>query len=197
MALPQTIRVKISSEAAGAIELTAVVAQELPVRELIERILGLAGKDEPRIREILLRGTLVAGASRFRWAGWKAGPEDVRDLLATFPDPDPSLPFDPARCFRAVLRGGRRAIEIPREAAVCKGLFRRATFWDALMEIAGAGGAVYSNYSYRDRADVYVRHLSAAEVQRLRASAEALRYRTLRDQIEVVDFTMAELYAIR
>lgn len=195
MALPQTIRVKISTEAAGAITLTAVVAQELPVRELVEHTLGVAGKDEPRIREILLRGTLVAGASRFRWAGWEAGPEDLRDLLATFPDPDPLLPFDPARCFCAVLRGGRRTIEISREAAARKGVFRRATFWDTLMEIAG--GAVYSGYSYRDRADLYVRDFSANEVERLRAASEALRYSTLRDQIKVVGFAMAELYASR
>ena len=197
MALPQTVRVKISSEAAGAITLTAVVAQELPVRELVEHMLGVAGKDEPRIREILLRGTLVAGASRFRWAGWEAGPEDLRALLATFPDPDPSLPFDPARCFRAVLRGGRRAIEIPRDAAARTGLFRRAAFWDMLMEIAVSGGAVYSGYSYRDRADLYVRNFAANEVERLRAASQALRYSTLRDQIEVTAFGMAELYAIR
>jgi hypothetical protein len=197
MALPQTVRVKISSEAAGAITLTAVVAQELPVRELVEHVLGLAGKDEARIREILLRGTLVAGASRFRWAGWEAGAEDLRALLATFPEPNPRLPFDPARCFRAVLRGGRRAIEIPREAAARKGLFRRATFWDVLMEIAVAEGTVYSGYSYRERADLYARDFSASEVARLRAASEALRYSTIRQQIEVAGFRTAELYATR
>jgi hypothetical protein len=197
MALPQTVRVKISSEAAGAITLTAVVAQDLPVRELIEHMLGVAGKDERRIGEILRRGTLVTGASRFRWAGWEAGPEDLRAVLATFPDPDPSLPFDPARCFRAVLRGGRRAVELPREAAARKGIFQRANFWDALMEIAGAGGVVYSDYSYRDRADLYIRDFRADEVERLRGAGEALRYRTLRDQIEVGGFGMAELYTSR
>ena len=72
MALPQTVRVKLSSEVAEAISITPVVLQELPVRELVEHLLGIAGKDESRIREILLRGTLVSGASRFRWAGWDA-----------------------------------------------------------------------------------------------------------------------------
>ena len=65
------------------------------------------------------------------------------------------------------------------------------------MEIAAAG-AVYSAYSYRSRADLYARHFfSAAEVERLRAAAEALRYSTLREQIQVVEFGMAEIYAIR
>ena len=41
--LPQTVRVKLSSEAAEAIAMTPVVVQELPVRELIEHMLGVTG----------------------------------------------------------------------------------------------------------------------------------------------------------
>src|ERR1035438_8165903 len=93
MALPQTVRVKLSSEEAGAISITPVVVQELPVRDLLEHLLGGTGKDVPRIREFLRRGTLVSGASRFRWAGWEADAESVMELLASFPDADPSRPF--------------------------------------------------------------------------------------------------------
>ena len=74
MALPRRVRVKLSSEAAESISITPVVVQEMPVRELVEHMLGVTGKDEARIRELLLRGTLVSGASRFRWAGWEAEP---------------------------------------------------------------------------------------------------------------------------
>src|SRR6185436_12452080 len=133
MALPDTVRVKLSSEAAESITLTPVVLQELPIRELIEHILGIAGKDESRIREILLRGTLVSGASRFRWAGWEADAASLQEALAQFPDPDPSTAFAAERCIRATLRGGRQAIEIPREAAERKPLFQRSTFWALLM----------------------------------------------------------------
>jgi hypothetical protein len=196
MPLPPTVRVKLSSEAAGAITITPVVLQDLLVRELIEHVLGLAGKDETRIREILLRGTLVSGASRFRWDGFRTDPEDLREALAAFPDPDPSLAFEAGRCLHAVLRGGRQAIEIPREAAGRKGLFQRATFWDALME-AVAVGAAYAGYSYRNRADRYTHEFSAAEVERLRAASASVRYNTLRDQIRTVAFTSAELYATR
>src|SRR5450756_1325760 len=73
MALPPTVRVKLSSEAAESISITPVVVQEMPVRELVEYMLGVTGKDEARIRELLLRGSLVSGASRFRWTGWDAG----------------------------------------------------------------------------------------------------------------------------
>jgi len=72
MPLPEKIRVKLSSEAAESIALTPVVVQEMALRELIEHVLGVTGKDEARIRDLLLRGTLVSGASRFRWPGWEA-----------------------------------------------------------------------------------------------------------------------------
>jgi hypothetical protein len=196
MPLPQTVRVKLSSEAAGAISITPVVVQELSAGELIEHVLGLAGKDHTRIREILLRGTLVSGASRFRWDGFRTDPEDLREALAAFPDPDPGLAFAAARCVHAVLRGGRQAIEIPREAAGRKGLLQRATFWDALMEAVGAGAA-YAGYSYRKRADRYTHEFSAAGIERVRAAAGSLRHAILRDQIRTVAFHRAELYAAR
>jgi hypothetical protein len=95
MALPPTLRVKLSSEAAGSISITQVVVQEMPVAELVEHMLGVTGKDEARIRQLLLRGTLVSGASRFRWTGCDAAPDDLRLLLATFPDARPPPPPRP------------------------------------------------------------------------------------------------------
>ena len=82
MSLPPTVRVKLSSEAAESISITPVVIQEMAVRELVEYMLGVTGKDEARIAELLLRGSLVSGASRFRWTGWPAAADDnhfVRD----------------------------------------------------------------------------------------------------------------------
>src|ERR1043166_8676613 len=133
MSLPDRVRVKLSSEAAESISLTPVVVQEIAIRELVEHMLGVTGKDEARIRELLRRGTLVSGASRFRWSGWEAEPEAVMELLATFPDPEPARRLVPERAVRAVLRGGRQAIEIPREAAMRKPLFRRGNFWQLLL----------------------------------------------------------------
>jgi hypothetical protein len=193
MALPEFIRVKLSSEAAGAISITPVVVQEMPLRELVEYMLGVAGKDHARVREILLRGTMVSGASRFRWAGWEAAYEDLAELLATFPDPEPSLPFDAGRCVRAVLRGGRQAIEIPRDAPGRRGT---GNFWEALM-LTVEGAAVYAGYSYRDRADRYRRDFGAAEIARLRAAGENVKYSTLREQLRAAGFSFADLYVPR
>jgi hypothetical protein len=196
MALPQTVRVKLSSEVAESISLTPVVLQEMPVRELMEHLLAVTGKDEARIREILLRGTIVSGASRFRWAGWDAEVDGLRELLAGFPDPDPARLFSPERCIRAVLRG-RQSVEIGRETASRKGLFQRRTFWDGLMEAVGGQAAAYVGYSYRDRADRYVRALSVDEAKRIQEAAERIKFSALRDRVRSAGFTQAELFAER
>ena len=197
MALPDTIRVKLSSEAAESISITPVVIQEIPARELIGHMLGVAGKDPARVRELLLRGTLVSGASRFRWNGWEAGRDEIEAVLATFPDRDPGRPFDAAHCSSAVLRAPGRRIEIPREAGSRKPLLRRTSFWDVLMQVAAAGGPRYVDYSYRERADVYSVPLSAAAVEQLRKAAELVKYTTLQQQIRAANLESVEFHVGR
>ena len=201
MALPQTIRVKLSSEAAEAISLTPVVVQELAVRDLIEHILGVAGKDEARLLEILLRGALVSGGSRFRWVGWQVDIESLRELLATFPDPDPLRRFEPARCVRAVLRGGRQAVTIPRDAVARRGglaaVLHRPTFWDRLMEVAAGAEPSYAGYSYRDRADRYVAALTVDHAAALRAASGLISFSTLRGNVQSIGFAQMELLVER
>ena len=201
MPLPETIRVKLSSEAAEYVSLTPVVVQEMPLRDLVEHMLGVTGKDEARVRDLLLRGTLVSGASRFRWTGWEADVESVRALLAAFPDPDPARPFDPANCTRAVLRGPRQPITIPRDAAERRGivasLLRRKSFWDHLMSIAASGNTQYAAYSYRDRADIHHLPLTAPDLKRIREAARLVRYTALQAQIRNSPIESAELCVVR
>lgn len=190
--LPETIRVKISSEEAGSISLTPVVVREMPVRELIETMLGATGKDAERIAGLLLRGTFVSGASRLRWTGLAAERDAVASVLATFPDADPLRPFARELCVRAVLKGPATRVEIERAAGSERRAFRRRSFWDALMELAEAGGLVYGGYSYRQRADRYSVALTFEAAERLRESAGAIRYSTLeaavgRARVESVD----------
>jgi len=197
MSLPATVRVKLSSEAAEGISITRVVVQDLPLRDLVEHMLGITGKNEARVRELLLRGTLVSGASRFRWTGWEAELDGLRDLLATFPGDDPARLFESERCVRAVLRGGRQAIEIPREAGARKPLLRKVSFWDVLMDLAAAGEIRYLHYSYKDRADCYRLEIPLAAAEKLRASSEVVKYSSLREQIRSAGFVWAELYVER
>src|SRR5580658_2607076 len=197
MSLPATVRVKLSSEAAEGISITRVVVQDLPLRDLVEHMLGITGKNEARVRELLLRGTLVSGASRFRWTGWEADLDGLRELLATYPGDDPARPFASARCVRAVLRGGRQAIHIPREAGARKPLLRKTSFWDVLMDLAAAGDIRYLHYSYKDRADCYRLEMPLAAAEKLRAASEAVKYSSLREQIRSAGFGWAEFYVER
>ncbi len=197
MALPDTVRVKLSSEAAEYIALTPVLAQEMPLRDLVEHMLGVTGKDEARVHELLLRGTLVSGASRFRWAGWNADPGSIRSLLATFPDPDPGRRFSREQCIRAILHGGRQPVEISREAGQRRAFFKRTSFWDSLMEIVASAQPRYSDYSYKERADLYQAGFSLPAATRIRQAARALKYSSLQEKIRLSALTSAELYVER
>jgi hypothetical protein len=173
----------------------------MPVRELVEHLLAVTGKDEARIRDLLSRGALVSGASRFRWTGIEADAGSLQALLATFPDPDPSRQFASSRCVRAVLRGPLQPIGIPREIGERRGLgdriFRRASFWDRLMEIVASGGPRYNGYSYGDRADIFQVALDGAYAQRLRDASHLVRYTALEAQIRSTPIDSIELYVVR
>ncbi|HOL70004.1 MAG TPA: hypothetical protein PLA43_03930 [Bryobacteraceae bacterium] len=196
MPLPETIRVKVSSESAGYMSLTPVVVRDMPLRELVELMLGFTGKDAARIQELLRRGTLVSEGSRFRWAGWETERGEVEALLAAFPDSDPGRPFSARHAIHAVLRGPACQIEISREAGTSRRFLRRRTFWDALLEAAEAGVPRYLEYSHKHRADCFRLELPAGAAGVLRREARLLRYSSLEHQvrnaaIEAVDFYVA------
>jgi hypothetical protein len=78
-----------------------------------------------------------------------------------------------------------------------KGLLQRSSFWSLLMEVAGAADAAYAGYSYKDRADRYLRELSVEETQRLRAASDSVKFTTLREQLRLGAFAQVELYVVR
>jgi hypothetical protein len=158
MPLPASIRVKLSSEDAGSITLTDVVVRDMPVRELVEVVLGTAGKDAARIREVLGRGTFVSGASRYRWEGLAIEDQDLTALLASFPAPDPGRPFDPRHCRLMVLRAGLQQWELPPGSSL----------WDTLVKLAASGDPRYAGYSYRYRADRFDLPLAKQQFPELR-----------------------------
>jgi hypothetical protein len=197
MPLPDTIRVKLSTEAAGSISLTPVVVRDLPIGELFDLILPVTGKQIERIEEIFLRGTLVSGASRFRWEGWLPEREEVEAMLARYPDSDPNRAFNPAQCTRIILTGARSRIEIPAEAAHRRSFFRRATFWSAVSEAIRGAAIKYVEYSYRERADRYRVPLSGEARVQLRSAANSLGYSSLTRQVQSSDFDTADFLAAR
>ena len=195
--LPERITVKISSEAAGTISITPVVRQELPAAQLLENILRVTAKDAARVRDVLRQGTVINGASRFRWEPLHLSPEEVTAALATFPDPEPGRAFDPTRCVRARLVGGRAPIELERPAASRRRWFRRRSFWDVILEVAQHSAPTYHDYSYGDRADVYHASLPAEALALIREAAGLLAYSSLAEVVRGYSFSRLELWVER
>lgn len=185
MGLPATIRVKLSSEEAGAIAMTPVVMREMPLGELVALMLDLAGKDAARVRELLLRGTLVSGASRYRWEGWPADLGDLGELLASLPGPDPGRPFVADRCAQVWMRGASLRAGVPQAALTRRRLLHRRSFWDVLMEAVAGGGLEYAGYSYKDRADRFRLKVTDEVSRRIRENAGLLCYTSLENQIRL------------
>lgn len=198
MALPETVRVKLSPEDAGAITLAPVVVQELRLAELVRIIVEAAGKDGARLERILRAGTILSGATRYRWTGWEVSAEEIDRLLAVFPDPDPSRPFAAERCVAAELEeaSGRRLL-IPHAVGARRRFLRRAAFWDALMALASAGPVRYHHYSYKEQADCYRLELTTEAVEALRAAAGRIAYRSLAERLRRAALARIDFYVRR
>lgn len=192
--LPAQIQVKVSSEAAGSITMTPVIVQTMPVRDLVEVIVATTGKNADRVAEVLSRGAVVQGASRFRWEPLTPDASALARILSGFPDPDPSRAFRPEACVAVRLVAGRHVLELPKETAAARRFLRRRSFWDAVMRVART--PEYIDYSYRLRCDEYRTALTADESAGLIAAAELLRYPGVARQVRSVGAERVE-YLVR
>ena len=191
MALPDPLRVKISSETAGYLSLTPVVVQSMPLVEVLERIAAHFGPDAARAREVLRRGSLVSGASRLRWEPLETTHEEVAAALARLPGPEPSRPLDAARCIRLVLAGPADRIELDRATAARKRLLRARSFWDDLLRMLPACQPEYVGYLYRERADHYRVPLAPEQRAALRDACRLLAYSLHTTSFECVELIVA------
>ncbi len=194
MPLPANVPVKLSSEAAEFVALTPVVVREMPLGELLEHVVGLTGPDAVRVRDILKRGSLVSGATRFRWQGWACGVEELEGAIAGLPQPEPGRPFAAERCQRAILIGAAR-IEIGREAAEQRRFLQQRCYWQCLM--AEAVSPAYVTYLYKDHADHYRVQLAPEQRERLKAGAALLKFDGLAKQIQRVALDRMDLIVTR
>lgn len=159
MPLPETISVRYTDEEAGYVTVRPVVRQTFRLEELLDMILSVAGKDVARVRQLLHSGTVVYHFFRYSWTGFDVDVAELSAALAQFPDPDPARPFSPAQCTLAILESGgvspRHLMELDREAGSKRRIFRKQSFWEALLEIAAGENIQYHGYSYGRRADIY------------------------------------------
>lgn len=187
MPLPESIPVKYTEEEAGSISMRPMVRQTFRAPELVDMIVSVAGKDPARVQQILRSGTVVFHAYRYWWQGLDAEPEKLAQLLAGFPDADPSRPFRPENCTEAVFESGgtppRHSLRLRREEVHRGGWFRSHTLWDALMDITRAHAPHYHEYSYALRGDIYALQLDATSLAQFARDAQKLAPRTLRQQL--------------
>ena len=195
MPLPVTVKVKLSSEAAGYVAMTPVVVRELPFAELLEYAAAALGPDPARIADILKRGSLVSGASRFRWEGWQPDAAELAAAAAAMPRAEPERPFDPAACREAVLSGPAARLALTREFAARRRFLRRRSFWDCLL--LQTAGAAYVTYLYRERADLYRVNLGADGAEMLRTAAPLLAHGPTARHLRTLRFTTLDLLTVR
>ena len=88
MPLPETIPVKYTEEEAEYLSVRPVVRQTFRLRELVDMVLAVTGKDAARVQQILRSGTTVFHFYRYWWPAVEAGEDELAPLLAEFPDPD-------------------------------------------------------------------------------------------------------------
>lgn len=159
MALPEKIPVRYTEEEAGYVSFRPMVRQTFSLHELLDMVLSVTGKDAWRIRQILRSGTVVFHYYRYWWQGFETTEAELNPLLAPFPDPDPTREFQAAECTVALIEDSatppRLLFEVDRAVASQSGIFRRRSFWDALLSAAAQSTVGYHGYSYARRGDVY------------------------------------------
>ena len=112
------------------------------------------------------------------------------EILAKYPDAEPSREFRASECSEVILESGgapaARSIRLRRDAAGKKRLLRSRSFWDCLMDLAREAAPLYREYSYALRGDVYWSALTKERVMRLASDAERYAPRALRVQLGVL-----------
>jgi hypothetical protein len=188
--LPETIPVRYTEEEAGYVTVRPLVRQTFRLDELLDMILSVAGKDVVRVQQLLRSGTVVYHFFRYSWTGIDADETDLAAALAQFPDPDPARPFTPDLCTNAVFDGPgvtpRHLLDLDRETASKRRIFRGKSFWTGLLEIAAEEKPVYEKYSYSRRADIYRLDLDAESSLLIGEAADHLATAKLRAALRVL-----------
>jgi hypothetical protein len=163
MPLPDTIAVRFTEEDAGYVTVRPVVKQTFRLAELTDMVVSVTGKDAMRVQQIFRAGTVVYNGYRYWGEGFASDATALATLLSTFPDDDPSRPFDPAAVTSVFLEIGggtqRTLVSVTQKEAAEKRLFRTRSPWQILLRSAQESAPRYEKYSHAQHADVYRLHL--------------------------------------
>lgn len=187
MPLPDVIPVRYTEEEAGYVSFRPVVRQSFRPDQLLDMVLSVTGKDAARIKQIFRSGTVVFHFYRYWWQGFDIDEGELTGLLARFPDPDPSREFRGADCTAVAIESSaappRPPIELQKQAISGTGLFRRRSFWHALVAETSSTPVIYQGYSFGHHADLYRLELTAESRARLAAAAASLAPRAMRKEL--------------
>ena len=190
MSLPETIPVRFTEEEAEYVSIRPVRRQLFRLRELVDMILSVTGRDLSRVQQILRTGTLVFHFYRYWWQGFETDAAELSAVLAEFPADDPSRAFRADDCTMIVLESavkGRQSMDIKKADANRKSLFASRSFWDCLMMLAETPQEIkYGGYSFARRADLYRVELSDERAASLQRNAGKFASRALRGAVEAV-----------
>ena len=164
MPLPEAIAIRFTEDDAGYVTVRPVVKQTFRLSELADMVVSVTGKNGVRVQQIFRAGTVVYNGYRYWWDGFASNDDEIKGLLALFPDDDPARVFNPAEVTAVSLEIGggtqRSLVGITRREASAKKLFHKRNPWEILLKAAQDSTPRYEKYSHAERADVYRVHLS-------------------------------------
>jgi len=186
--LPETIPVRFTEEEAEYVSIRPVRRQIFKLRELVDMVLCVTGRELPRVRQILRSGTIVFHFYRYWWQGFETDAAEISAVLAEFPSDDPGRKFLADDCATIVLESavkGRPSLDVKKVDADHKSIFASRSFWDCLLALAGAAQEIeYGGYSFARRADLYRLELNAERAASLQRDAAKFASRPIRGAIE-------------
>jgi hypothetical protein len=194
--LPETIAVKYTEEEAEYLSMRPLVRQTFRAPELVDMIVQVAGKDSARVQQILRAGTVVFHSFRYWWQGFDTEAAALAEILAKYPDADPTRPFRAGDCAEVILESSgsppRHSLRITKDAAakatsplqkIARALRHKPSFWQVLMNFAEEAHPRYREYSYTRRGDLYSVALTPAQIARLAHEAAQHAPRPLRAEL--------------
>jgi hypothetical protein len=188
--LPETIPVRFTEEEAEYVSIRPVRRQIFKLRELVDMILCVTGRDLPRVQQILRTGTVVFHFYRYWWQGFETDAAELSAVLSEFPADDPGRGFRADGCTTIVLESaakGRQPVEVKKSEAERKSLFASRSFWECLLTLAVPPQEIkYDGYSFARRADLYRVDLSAEQAADLQRDAAKFASRPLRGAVEAL-----------
>jgi len=187
MPLPETIAMRFTEEDAGYVTVRPVVRQVFRLAELVDMVLSVTGKNALRVQQIFRAGTVVYNGFRYSWEGFASEANELAELLAPFPEDDPSRAFNATAVTTVFLEIGggtqRSLIAITRQEASAKRLFQERSPWEILLSVTRESAPRYEKYSHAQRGDVYRLHLSVEAALALRSEVLDAAPRVLRKKL--------------